>query len=312
MKKKTSAVESRHSAFQLIGKKEIPAPLLRRIMADRKRQLAAQFQEKSAIWLEAAKYRAILERSASRQVNRSEAAHAVEGLRKLSQRLAKRKLAAPVVPKIQPGILAGGYTVRVPPPYDHAYTYSKAYQGNPSMHISADASTGQMSASVVSDFRNASYGLATAEVGIYFTSPLGPASLTVSASLAINFSAWVNSLYGGADSLAGPLIGINSYAPDGSQTGASGALAGNGIAPGYVNGGVDFDFGSETQMISAQLDVGLNDQCYVYLNLSCVASGFGWPVPPNRSLPASLAGADVALTVPSFTLDFQLIPVIAP
>ncbi len=305
MRKKSMGTGSRGAALEFLrGGKTVPEGLVRRRMADVKRRVKARFEEKNALQRQAAQYWSRIQKPIGED---AEAARAVDGLRGIDERLAKRKLIVPAAPREVAGILAGSYSVRVTPPYDYAFAGSSFVfppVGNPDSAASADKNSGQLSCSIATDHANPSYGSPYAEMGIYFHPLFGPAILRVWANPAFAFSWWANS--------------ISAASPAGSfghgwleiwilQAGGSGPLywrfqdfASWDV---YAKQELEFDFGSNPgSAVFGQLQV---DPSYVYglsVSCECEATGSGWP--------GSLAGANLSITVPSITFEVDLMPVV--
>ncbi len=299
----------------LLGGSSFPASLLRRRVAQVERSLNGQFKEKSALRQDAGRYLRTLQQTMSSGASASkEISRAVAGLRNFSERLAKRKVVAPAAPRLRSGIVAGRYAVNIAPPYNNPLELYGIPDGNPTVSDTANADTGQINLSVISDYENPSEAWAFAELYITFNPPFG-GTLSASANPSIVFSWWVNAVQDFIhDGLTEACLsfGIITYSP-------AGLLVGQNTNPYKLwsemqTNQLDIDFGSQTMPVSAEMSVGEGDVCYVFLNCMCHVVALGWPpVLPRPGLYSrSLAAATVALTLPSITLDLQWRSVNAP
>jgi hypothetical protein len=303
----------------LLGGSSFPASLLRRRVTQVERSLNERFKGKAALRQEAGKYLRTLQQTISSGASANEeVSRAAAGLRSFSERLAKRKVVAPAVPRVPSGIVLGQYVENFAPPYQNKpLTKSGILEGNPSMSDAANAITGQMNLSVVSDYDNPSDAWASAELCVTFDPPFGPGTVSASANPSILFSWWINAIsdfHHDALSEACLSFGIMTYSL------ATGSFVGQNINTYELwsemqTNQLDFNFGSQTVPVSAEMDVDAEDVCYVFLNCLCHVVALGWPPQPTgpgiEVYPRSLAGAKVALTLPSITLDLEWHPVVA-
>jgi hypothetical protein len=301
----------------LLGGSSFPASLLRRRVAQVERSLNAQFKEKGALRQDAGKYLRTLQQTISSGASANEeVSRAAAGLRSFSERLAKRKVVSPAVPRVRSGIVFGQYVVNFAPPQYNPLTRSGILDGNPTVSDTADANTGQMNLSVVSDYENPSEAWAWAELYITFDPPFGPGTLSASANPSILFSWWVNAIQDfHVDALSEASLSFGII----TNSRSTGSLVGQNINTYELwsemqTDQFDFDFGSRTVPVSAEMNIGEDDECYVFLNCMCHVVALGWPPQPTSSgiYAQSLAGAKVALTLPSITLDLEWHPVFGP
>jgi hypothetical protein len=299
----------------LLGGSSFPASLLRRRVTQVERSLNEQFKVKGALRQEAGKYLRTLQQTISSGASANEeVSRAAAGLRSFSERLAKRKVVSPAMPRVTSGIVYGRYVVNIAPPNYNPLEISGIPEGNPTVSDTADANTGQMNLSVVSDYENASEAWAWAELYITYNPPFGPGTLRASANPSMLFSWWVNALQDFPDALSEACLsfGIVTYS----------RLAGSFVGQNtntyelwseMQTDQLDFDFGSRTMPVSAEMNIGEEDMCYVFLNCLCHVVALGWPPnPPGQYIgPRSLAGARLALTLPSITLDLEWHPIVA-
>jgi len=308
MKSRKSRVLPERAA--LLRGSKVPRALMRHAVTGMKRALNQQVKDKSALWEEAQKYASAFYGPTPKSTGRrrGETAQAVAGLRTFTEKLAKRKLVSPAVRPWQSAIQAGQYIVSIGPPYDDLGEGTSVLKGNPAALASVDATAGQMNVSVFSDFQNPSEAWATVGLFAAFTPPFA-GILQASSSLPFSFSRWVNALqdFGGALSEAIVVFLVlqerNNFPVSNSDR--------HQLWRDLESNQLDFDFGSQTLGVSAQLDVDISGPVLVSVSCTVHARALGWPAPPPDA-PRSLAGANLALTVPSITLDLHWTPVIAP
>lgn len=303
MPKHSKATESHRIALDLLhGGRKVPEGLLRRHMAGVTRRLEAGLMEKGALERQVAKYRSKLHEPVATVAGRgSDAARAVAGLRPI-ERLAKHKLVTPVRPRDIGGILAGSYSVKVVPPYDFAFQDTSVGFGNPDVSATGDKNSGQMSCYIVSDTQAPSGATASSVLGVFFIPRFPLATLRVSVDPALAFFWWVNATPTPdchfAWSRARLCVAIEGFL-DG-QNNHDKTLWDD---PVRFCGQNDFDFGSiPDEPLSTQLKVDSSHFYVVSLMCWCQVMGDVWP--------GSRGVASLAVTLPSFTLDVQAIPIL--
>ena len=306
MSKPTKEIEGRKNLLEALhgaGGKAVPKHLFQQHLTALTRGLQSQLREKRALAKPAAQARSRTTRSMPGSAS-PRVAGAADGFRGLSER-AKRKLAVPVLPVQLGGILAGTYTLRVTPPYDLASTDTSIGFGSPALSATAGRNSGQMSCFVVSDVAAASGGTAMATLGVLFTPRFSPAILSASANPAISFFWWVNAQptpqCHAADSRASVLFGIISVkglSVDGESE-QDLPLWDEPITFCEEN---NFDFGTRQSSLSAQMDVDSSHSYIVFLTCFSSALADSWP--------GSRAVANLAVTLPSITLDVRAIPIL--
>lgn len=295
----------------LSGGKTVPEALLRRRIADRERSLIAQRKEKRAVVIEASRYWSEIQRPPVQTVGEdTKAKRALDGLHKITERLASRKLIAPTVPLQPGGILAGRYSFRWTPPYYADYSGTQESEGDVDVAASLNESSAQMTLNAVTKekqpdvaLNHHNHAVAWAEVGVYFRPLFGPALLTVRADMSYSFSWYFNSVqFGLATTSAWATLDILGFkGPNAtSDTYASGGAQfwnkGNGNTLG-------FDYGSDqSAQASAHLIVDPSHYYLVYLSCTCDAQGDGWP--------GGLSAAALSLVVRSIFFEVELIPTI--
>ncbi len=301
----------------LLGGSSFPASLLRRRVAQVERSLNARFKEKGALRQDAGEYLRTLQQAISSGASANEeVSRATAGLRGFSERLAKRKVVSRAAPRVRSGIEFGQYVVNFAPPQYNPLTSSGILDGNPTASETADGDTGQMNLSVVSDYENPSEAWAWAELYITFDPPFAPGTLSAAANPSILFSWWVNAIQDfHHDALSEAYLSFGIV----TNSRSTGSLVGQNINTYELwsemqTDQLDFDFGSRTMPVSAEMNIGESDECYVFLNCMCHVVALGWPLRHTGLgvYSRSLAGAKVALTLPSITLDLQWRPVFGP
>src|SRR5262249_10829000 len=105
--------------FELLQGGQLPGNVVRRHFAALKKTQTREIEKKFAIRQQAAKYRDEI-----RPLDAVEGKAAISGLRAITERLAKQKLAEPRNLTVPPYGLWGSYTLRFTPPYSGLGTYS--------------------------------------------------------------------------------------------------------------------------------------------------------------------------------------------
>jgi hypothetical protein len=291
--KTTNPVES---DFQVLQGGTLPDTLVRRQFAELKKKWLAELDEESAIRQEAGKYFTQIERSAN-DGEPPDGAEALSRLRRITERLAARKLPLPQKLRGVPDAW-GSYTLKFTPPYTALGTsvvgQTSLVTGNPTISASGVDNIGQLNCSVDTDLKKPSGGTASNLMGLHFKPLFSNATARISFESQIAFSWYVNSIrHKIAISRAQGLIQLFQF--DGAFVQPSlrrGALIGwNEVA----DNALDFDFISESgPSWSLEAPVSSAHFYFVVFTLTCTASGTGWP--------GSLAGARAILTVPSITV----------
>lgn len=290
---------------------KFPEHLLRRYLEEALRDKSAKFREKIALQKEAAKYRSVLQNAAAKGPGaNADAKRALAGLRKITGRLAKRKIVAPALIPQPPGINAGSYTQIFTPPYKWAFTESGVSFGNPHKSVSALKSTGQFNCVVNCDAKVPGAAFVEGDIGIYFLPTFTKGSVTVSVNPSAEYSWWVNTIsndYVGASQgyihLYYTAYDLATYNPPSLRFSQRDAPPSEKIIwSSALQGGIDFGFGSSPGY-PLQISFPVSGNYYYAIGVSCTvqADAEGWP--------GSLAAANLAVTLPSFTLYVQPLPV---
>lgn len=286
------------------GAKGIPDEVARKCVADIQQRRKAQLDRLIATRQEMTKYRSHFRKSSG--VPDSETERSLEGLLETHRKLAAQKLAAP---QVHGGIgwpRPGSISATVVPPFDFNVQIPGVLAGNqPTITGSADKNTGQMSVSCdTATEPGFNGGSMYTSVGIYFH-PSVPGILTVTATPKYSFQWWTNSISSSSSVESFGSGGVTIYGVDvaSQTTGATGTIVSVANAQFY---GWD-----ETQMDQINLDFGFDlettattqievDHTLVYLlfvDIETAVEGVGWP--------GSLAGAEMSVTVPSISYDFE-------
>ena len=283
--------------FKALQGGTLPEGEVQRHLANLKQKLTSEFNEKTALRQQAAKYASQIAPPAGAP-DSAKAAQAIKGLRQLTEKLSKRKLATPRK-LIVPPIWWGTYTLRFTPYYSALGTYDlgtiQSETGDPTVSATGNNDLGQLSCSVATNYDSPSSATAFNMMGVYFKPIFSQATVRVSFDSEIAFYWYVNSIRNKeAISEAQGLIQLIQY--------NGGAFIQPPLAQGAFLGwgevglnSLDFDIVSEagpTWYLEAP--VNSSNWYFVVISLSCSASGTGWP--------GSLAGASATVTVPSITV----------
>jgi hypothetical protein len=220
----------------------------------------------------------------------------------LHQKLAGSPLTAPKIAADTGGLFPGRITVKVTPPFDYAFTIPDA-EGDVTSSGFANTNGQLAGRGVTGRKRGLQSAGMYAEMGIFFH-PLSPGTIRVSANPTFSFQHWTNSLGSSfVRSFGSAQLGIFTFDRQGH-------IGGGPIMPMKTwneeqTGQVRADFGfDQTAALSVQMDVTRTLVYALCVALDVHAFGVGWP--------GSLAGADLAVSVPSITWQFDLIPVLEP
>jgi hypothetical protein len=266
-------------------------------MADVQRSLAGRYKEAAAIRQEAAKYRRQIQGPAPSGPNDGAA---LAGLLGTYNKLAERKIKAPVVGAEVSGILGGHILSTVALPFDYAYAVPFQDSGNPVLVATADKSTGQMNCSATTDTQSTSSGSAYAEMGIYFHPMFGPATLKVSATMSFCMQWATNSLSSLNPVRAFGQASVGIYGSTGLIGPTVGDIGNFIFWDEQQAGQLLFDFGCNHVPASAEVQVDPSYECALFVAITSHAEGTGWP--------GSIATSVLNGTVPSITFEVDWIP----
>jgi hypothetical protein len=304
MAKSSKTSKQMDDEFKLLQGGTLPESDIKSHLADLKQKLTSEFNQKTKLRQQAAKY-ASEAAAPAEAADSAKATQAIRGLRQLTERLSKRKLETPRR-LIVPPTVWGTYTLRFTPYYSALGTYAigtiESETGNPTVSATGDDNLGQLSCSVATNYESPSSATAVNLMGVYFKPIFSQATVRVSFESEIAFSWYVNSIRNKeAISEAQGLIELYQY------DGAFLPLR-RGAFIGWSEVGLnslDFDFVSEsgpTWFLEAP--ISSSHFYFVVISLSCSATGAGWP--------GSLAGANATVTVPSITVTVTANPVVLP
>jgi hypothetical protein len=316
MPRTTTGTEWPADALQFFqGADRVPKDLLRRHKADVQGRLEARLKNKSAA-LESARYWKKLRPSTASAAGRA-AKQAFAGLRGITDRVAKQKVAVPAPVLEMPGFLPGVYSMRLTPPYDYGNTLALGDPTDEGFGVadaaaSADKVSGQMEVSVStggvkpsSGVTKLNLGLAQAELGVFFRPLFGPAILRVWANPSFAFYWWINAAVDDGTTAGVCALWITGY--KGTKVlGDSGSGQQSTLWERDLFGIVEWDFQSNPGFpLAAQLEVDTSHFYVLGVSCECDASGGGWPG-------GSLAGGHLSMTLPSITLELIPILVVNP
>jgi hypothetical protein len=218
----------------------------------------------------------------------------------LHQKLAGSPLAAPRIAAEAGGLFPGRITVKVTPPFDYAFTIPDS-EGHATSTGFANTSGQLAGRAVTSRTRGLQSAGMYAEMGIFFH-PLTAGTIRVTANPTFSFQHWTNSLGSSfVRSFGSAQLGIFTFDRQGHIGG--GPIMQMKTWNEEMTGQVRADFGfDQSAALSVQMDVTRTLVYALCVALDVHAFGIGWP--------GSLAGADLAVSVPSITWQFDLIPVL--
>jgi hypothetical protein len=296
------------NALQILrGGEAVPKDLVHRCIADIQQKRTKELSQRIATERRMAKHLGQAQGFLAPDISDAQIARPLDDLLGIHQKLAKQKILAPRVPGGLGGILPGRITATVVPPFDYDVIIPSILAGNePTLEGSSDKITGKMSGSAfTSTKRGFNGGSVFTTVGVYFH-PLGPGTLTVHATPTFSFQWWTNSI--GANSLVRSFgsggLTIHGVDVASQTTGATGTIVSTAATRFKLwdenqTDQVRFDFGFDLQApTSLHVDVNHDLVYLLFVDADVHVEGVGWP--------GSLAGAKIAVTVPSITYDFQV------
>jgi hypothetical protein len=304
MAKRTNALKGRRGEFELLQGGKLPEGAVRRHLAGLKQKLAAKTKEKLAIRQQAAKYLNEIQPPVG-EGRGAKITQAENGLRAISERLAKQKLPSPRKLIRPPIPVWGTYTLNFTPFYSGLGTYSvgqiSSVTGDPTISASGVDALGQMTCTVETNYDGPSSGTASNLLGVYFKPLFGQATAQISFDSEIAFWWYVNSIRSKI-SIAEAQGLIELYQYDGAFLQPAlrrGAFLGLSV-DGYNS--LDFDVVSETGPTwYLEVPVSSANFYFVVISLTCTASGFGWP-----------RGVNAVVTVPSITVTITADEIAVP
>jgi hypothetical protein len=302
MRQSRKITTKRENDFEALqGGKLAESTVLRQFAEVRKKRLA-ELGEDTAIQREAGKHFSQLAPSGNSESPHD--ANAISGLRRITERLARRKLPVPGKLRDLPGVW-GNYTLKFTPPYTALGTsvvgQISAVTGNPTISATGNDALGQLSCSVDTNFDKPSGGTASNLMGIHFKPLFDQATARISFNSEFSFSWYVNSIRNKiASSRAQGLIQLFQFDTSFVQPSLRrGAFIGWNIV---AQNELKFNYITQTGPTwSLEAPVSSAHFYFLVFSLDCSASGSGWP--------GSLAGARTIVTVPSITVTITADPV---
>jgi hypothetical protein len=281
---------------------KMPADLKRQRIAAAKAIIKQRFDQSRGIGRQGARLWGQLQERSNPPGADPANKRALDALLAMHKKLAAKKVAAPHVRPDLGGIFPGTISVKVTPPFDYAITIPTVIQGSPTVSGSANTN-GQINGSAITATQGRNAGSFYCEMGLYFH-PLAAGRLRLSASPSFSFQWWTNSLRAQSSVRSFGHAGLGIFTLD--RLGH----VGGGAQPDHLKmwdeqntQEIRFDFGSSGNTpLSVELDVTPSLIYALFVSLDVHVEGVGWP--------GSLAGAVLAVNVPSFTYDFTIQPVL--
>jgi hypothetical protein len=294
--------------FEFLQGGKMPTGALKSHLAELKKKTGAEMQKRLAVRQQAAKYLSQINPPVS-VGDGAKATQAMNGLRAITDRIAKQKLVTARFPG-QPIQAYGTYTLQFTP-YSFARSPLAPYTtglmsetGNPTISAAGNEQLGQLTCTVESNYNNPSSGTASNQLGVAFQPIFNKATVRITFDSQISFWWYVNSIHG-KESIAAAqgLIQLFEY---------TGSFIRPPLAEGAFLGfdevglnSLDLDVVNEAGPTWA-LDATLSSEWWYFIvvSLTCSANGTGWP--------GGLAGVSASVTVPSITATITSIPPVPP
>ena len=303
-KKKPSSQQSNISQI-LRGGKAVPKDLVSRCLGDLQQKRSKESGQRIATERRMSKYLDGAQGAPRPDPKDPKTSQSLDGLLSIHQKLAKQKVLAPKVLGGLGGIFPGQITVTVVPPFDFDVVIPTSLAGNDAIReASSNRNTGQMSASAITSSKKGfGGGSMFTTLGVYFH-PLAAGTLTFHATPKFSFQWWTNSINNtlvrsfGSGGLT--IHGIDVAAESTGAVGTIVSTAGTTFKLWDENetNQVRLDFGFDISAPSSvQIEVTPHLVYLLFVDAEAHVHGMGWP--------GSLAGAKMAVTVPSITYDFQ-------
>jgi hypothetical protein len=313
VRRKQRPAELESHVLELIrGGKAVPENLVQRHLVEAQKKRQSELERVNRTRHQMAKHLGRTQKACPPEADDPKTQKALDGLLGIHQKLAAKSLAAPKVPTFPGGILAGGITAKVVPPFDYDVVIPGTVTGEPTATGSSNKITGEMSASCfTTDQPGFNMAGMYTTTGIYFH-PLTSGTLTVTACPTYSFQWWTNSLLPSDAVNSFGVVGLTVYGVDlaSQTTGGTGAILTTAAQEFYRwdesnTGQIHFDFGFDLQTpLSVELSVTHNLVYLIFVDISVAVHGLGWP--------GSLAGAMISATVPSITYNYKMQQVFAP
>ena len=293
------------------GGKAVPENVVQAHLAGAQKKRQSEFERASRTRQKMAKHLGRIQKACPPDADDPKTKKALDGLLGMHQKLGAQSLAAPKVLAVPGGLLAGGITATVAPPFDYDIILPGTTTGEATATGSSNKNLGEMSAScITSDQPGFNMTGMYTTTGIYFH-PMTSGTLTISACPTYSFQWWTNSLRPSDAVNSFGVVGLTVYGVDlaSQTTGGVGNIKTTAGQDFYrwdeSNAGqIDLDFGFNLQTpLSVQLDVNRNLVYLIFVDISVAVHGLGWP--------GSVAGAMISATVPSITYNYKMREVFA-
>lgn len=171
MAKASKTYKRQESEFEFLQGGKLPEGDVRRHLDGLKQKLGAETKEKLAIRQQAAKYLSEIQPPLG-GAHGAKITQAENGLRAITERLAKQKLPAPRKLIHPPTPVWGTYTLNFTPFYSGLGTYANgqilSVTGDPTISASGVDALGQMTCTVETNYDSPSSGTASNLLGVYF------------------------------------------------------------------------------------------------------------------------------------------------
>jgi hypothetical protein len=303
--KKKSSSQQGNASLIFRGGKAVPKELVSRCIADLQQRRTKEADQRLATERRMSKFLGDIQGGKKPDPKDPRTAQSLDGLLAIHQKLAKQKVLAPKLPGGLGPIFPGQITVTVVPPFDYDIVIPTTLAGHDAIReASSNRSTGQMSCSAItSSERGFGGGSMYTTMGVYFH-PLGAGTVRFTATPTYSFQWWTNSINNSLVQSFGQ-GGLTIYGVDVATqtTGGVGTIVSTAATSFKLwdesqTDQVRFDFGFDIPAPSSvQIDVTPHLVYLLFVDADVHVHGLGWP--------GSLAGAKMAVSVPSITYDFQ-------
>lgn len=296
----------------LRGGKAPPRNVVQQALANMHERRSAEVEKGSANSRQMAKHFDQVQQLPSINTKDPNVSRSLDGLLGLHQKFSKQKLLAPKAPKDVGGILPGRISVNVAPPFDFDHVLFGTGTGSniATRTASANLLNGQIDLSAIT-VPNKGFGGGSAYgvVGLYFH-PVGSGVLTVRAAPKYSYQWWTNSIRPTAlvkshGHVSLVIYGVDAYADTTGEVGTIVSVASTNLFHWNEEetNQVRFDFKFDLQTSgSVSMNVNHTLVYYLFVESQVGVHSVGWP--------GSLAGAKMAITVPSIAYDYELHPVL--
>jgi hypothetical protein len=274
--------------------RKVPETLVRRLVEVRQRELAKTLKEKNSI-------RKLAERDLS-SGKRVREPTSMEALRKASQHVSGRKLAAPAVLGEIGGLFS--YTLNFTPPYD--YVMSDGDLDGGGNLLTADPRAGTLDWNIEDETNDGLIHFGWVEMGSFFFPPGDHKILSVRSSPAYNWSWWLASAGPIAELRCDVEVGLAGFKGVADPWVQAGAVA--VFAPDLDSPGFQFDMGSSANDL-IQTHPIVEEPADLYLAFVRVTGAVDVGSPsPQTGGGGAVGGGKLLAAVPSITVQVQRTP----